>query len=78
MQLVKVQQSTQHGKARHRTALRCAELAMRGAAEVSCRARQGTVLHGAALLSYSSAAVGCWVELTAEMMSHAEISAEIW
>ena len=61
-ELVKVQQNTQHGKARRSTALRSAELALRCAAELSCRAPQGTALHGAALRSYS-AAVGCWAEL---------------
>ena len=47
-ELVKVQQSTQHGKARHRTALRSAELALRCVAELSCRARQGITGHGTA------------------------------
>ena len=59
-ELEKAQQSTQHGEARQSTALRSAELALRCAAELSCRASQGATLHGAALLSYS-AAVGCWV-----------------
>ena len=55
------------------TALRSAELALRCATQLSCRARQGIAGHGAALLSYSAAllsysaallsygaAVGCW------------------
>ena len=63
-ELVKVQQSTQHGKARHRTALRSAELALRCAAELIRRTRQGIARHGAALLSYYSAAVRCWAELS--------------
>ena len=37
-----------HGKARHRTALRSAELALRCAAELSCRARQGITGYGTA------------------------------
>ena len=37
-----------HDKARHRTALRSAELALRCAAELSCRARQGIAGHGTA------------------------------
>ena len=47
-ELVKDQQRTQHGEAQHRTALRSAELALRCAAELSCRARQGIAGHGTA------------------------------
>ena len=47
-ELVKVQQSTQRGEARQSTAVRSAELALRCAAELSCRARQGIEGHGTA------------------------------
>ena len=51
-ELVKVQQSTQHGEARQsmakHTGLRSAELALRCATELSCRARQGIAGHGTA------------------------------
>ena len=47
-EVVKVQQSMQHDKARQSAALRSAELALRCAAELSYRARQAIAGHGTA------------------------------
>ena len=44
----KARSMAKHGKTRHRTAMRSAELALRCVAELSCRARQGIGGHGTA------------------------------